>query len=304
MQFKKLEKKSFLSHNAKNIFRSFTEVEYFPPMMQYGRAVLSFSQEMSVVSHAQGDHEGCSHLSSSVLQILSDGVQLHDAVIQHVCHLSYYGHNLLLAAFLQLSGFVYEVLVHSFEESSQGAHNVVGYLCRSHHRRIHNADHLDRPADFPVLGIVLCAGPEERVAAQPAQALIDEVEDVRDLQHSLFVLLQQTLDLFTDRERYSSDFTQKRKEQSDQDLRPLGLPSCLAASKTRLTFLRSFLLLTLSEMAAEAEVIPPAVATPTPTAVITRDAPKVTGAKARPVMAATVPTAVVVPPLIPAILAL
>lgn len=170
-------------------------------MMQYEGAVLSFSQEMSVVSHVQRDHDGCSHLSSSFLHVLSDGVQLHDAVVQNVCHLSYHGHNLLLAAFLQLSGFVYEVRVHTFEESLQGAHGVVGYLRRSHHRRIHNADHLDCLADFPVLGIVLCAGPEERVAAQPAQALIDEVEDVRDLQHSLFVLLQHTLDLITDRER-------------------------------------------------------------------------------------------------------
>lgn len=57
-------------------------------------------------------------------------------------------------------------------------------------------------------------------------------------------------------------------------------------------------------MAAEAEVIPPAVATPTPTAVTTREAPKVKGARARPVMAATLPTAVVVPPVMPAILAL
>lgn len=64
------------------------------------------------------------------------------------------------------------------------------------------------------------------------------------------------------------------------------------------------MLLTLSEMAAEAEAIPPAVATPTPTAVTTREAPKVKGAKAKPAMAATPPTAVVVPPVMPAILAL
>lgn len=74
--------------------------------------------------------------------------------------------------------------------------------------------------------------------------------------------------------------------------------------KLQLTFFRSCMLLTLSEMAAEAEVIPPAVATPTPTAVTTREAPKVKGAKAKPAMAATPPTAVVVPPVMPAILAL
>lgn len=61
--------------------------------------------------------------------------------------------------------------------------------------------------------------------------------------------------------------------------------------------------MTLSEMAAEAEVIPPAVATPTPTAVMTREAPRVKGAKAKPAMAVTPPTAVVVPPVMPAILA-
>lgn len=72
----------------------------------------------------------------------------------------------------------------------------------------------------------------------------------------------------------------------------------------QLTFLRSCMLLTLSEMAAEAEVIPPAVATPTPTAVINRETPNVTGANARPAMAATPPTAVVVPPVMLAILAL
>lgn len=72
----------------------------------------------------------------------------------------------------------------------------------------------------------------------------------------------------------------------------------------KLTFFRSCMLLTLSEIAAEAEVIPPAVATPTPTAVITREAPKVKGARARPAMAVTPPTAVVVPPVMPAILAL
>lgn len=63
------------------------------------------------------------------------------------------------------------------------------------------------------------------------------------------------------------------------------------------------MLLMLSEMAAEADVIPPAVATPTPTAVMTSEAPKVKGASARPAMAATPPTAVVVPPVMPAILA-
>lgn len=61
--------------------------------------------------------------------------------------------------------------------------------------------------------------------------------------------------------------------------------------------------MTLSEMAAEAEAMPPAVAMPTPTAVTTREAPKVKGARARPAMAVTPPTAVVVPPVMPAILA-
>lgn len=63
------------------------------------------------------------------------------------------------------------------------------------------------------------------------------------------------------------------------------------------------MLLTLSEMAAEADVIPPAVATPTPTAVKTREKPKVKGASAKPAMAVAPPTAVVVPPVMPAILA-
>lgn len=70
-----------------------------------------------------------------------------------------------------------------------------------------------------------------------------------------------------------------------------------------LTFFLSCMLLMLSEMAADAEVIPPAVATPTPTAVMTREAPKVKGAKTRPATAVTPPTAVVVPPVMPAILA-
>lgn len=74
--------------------------------------------------------------------------------------------------------------------------------------------------------------------------------------------------------------------------------------KLQFTLFRSCMLLTLSEMAAEAEVIPPAAATPTPTAVTTREAPKVKGAKAKPAMAVTPPTAVVVPPVMPAILAL
>lgn len=64
------------------------------------------------------------------------------------------------------------------------------------------------------------------------------------------------------------------------------------------------MLLTLSEMAAEAEAIPPAAATPTPTAVTMREIPKVKGDRAKPVIAVTPPTAVAVPPVRPAILAL
>lgn len=60
---------------------------------------------------------------------------------------------------------------------------------------------------------------------------------------------------------------------------------------------------TLSDMLAEAAVIPPTVATPSPTADTIREAPNVTGASARPAMAATPPTAVVVPPVMLAILA-
>lgn len=56
-------------------------------------------------------------------------------------------------------------------------------------------------------------------------------------------------------------------------------------------------------MAAEADVIPPAVATPTPTAVISREVPKVMGARARPTMAAAPPTALVLPPEITTFLA-
>lgn len=63
------------------------------------------------------------------------------------------------------------------------------------------------------------------------------------------------------------------------------------------------MLLMLSEIAAEAVVIPPAVATPTPTAVMISDAPKVKGASARPAIAVTPPTAEVVPPVMPTFLA-
>lgn len=60
------------------------------------------------------------------------------------------------------------------------------------------------------------------------------------------------------------------------------------------------MLLTLSEMTADAEVMPPAVATPMPTTVRMSEKPKVKGARAKPAMAVTPPTAVVVPPVMPA----
>lgn len=63
------------------------------------------------------------------------------------------------------------------------------------------------------------------------------------------------------------------------------------------------MLLKLSEIVAEAAVMPPAVATPRPIAEIKIEAPNVTGARARPVMAAAPPTAVVVPPVMFAIFA-
>ena len=55
-------------------------------------------------------------------------------------------------------------------------------------------------------------------------------------------------------------------------------------------------------MAADAPVTPPAVATPTPMAVRASEAPKVNGDRTTPATAAIPPTALVAPPVMPAIL--
>ena len=54
-------------------------------------------------------------------------------------------------------------------------------------------------------------------------------------------------------------------------------------------------------MAADAPVTPPAVATPTPTAVSASEAPNVNGDRITPAAAATPPATVVAPPVMPAI---
>lgn len=231
----------------------------------------------------------CLYESSSFLQLLPDGVQVHQAVVQHAGHLPDAAHHLLPAAFLQLPGLLDEVLVHALEEALQRGDRLVCHFCGLHHRRVHHADHLHGPADLPVLRVMLRPRPEEGVAAQSVQALIDKMEDVGDVLQLVLVLLQQNLHLKADSRGQSYRQTE-------------GV--CSEWRAPRLTFLRSLLLLTLSEMAADAEVMPPAAATPAPTAVITRLAPKVKGTKTKPVMAAIPPTAVVVPPVMPAILAL
>ncbi len=67
--------------------------------------------------------------------------------------------------------------------------------------------------------------------------------------------------------------------------------------------IRTCMLLMVSEMEAEAAVMPPAVAMPSPMAEMMMDTPNVTGISASPVMTAAPPTAVVVPPVMFAILA-
>lgn len=60
-------------------------------------------------------------------------------------------------------------------------------------------------------------------------------------------------------------------------------------------------LVTLLAMAADAPVMPPAAATPTPTAVRASEAPSVSGDRITPAAAATPPATVVAPPVMPAI---
>lgn len=58
-----------------------------------------------------------SDMSRGLLQLLPDGVQLHQGVVQFIGRRLYLPHDLLLAALLQLPGLFEEVVVHPVEES-------------------------------------------------------------------------------------------------------------------------------------------------------------------------------------------
>lgn len=78
-----------------------------------------------------------SHAPGCILQLLSDGVELHYPVIEQAGQLLYLTHYLLLAALLQLPGVLDEVLVHAFEESLDRGNRRVRYVGRPHHRCVH-----------------------------------------------------------------------------------------------------------------------------------------------------------------------
>ena len=159
----------------------------------------SLSQERALLILQSYLHSKCppwvSHVPCCILQLFSDGVELHHRRIQHIRHILDLSHHLPPAAFLQLARVFDEVLVHPSEEALHRSYGPVRDLCGSQHGRVHQADDLDGPANLPVLRVVLGARPEERVAAELVQALIDEVEDLPQVQQVTFVLLQRYLHL-------------------------------------------------------------------------------------------------------------